>query len=179
MALAMAASWGASSAAAAGAAGPTEVERFVEAVRSAMSPTARKRTKPAQCQRSIPPLIARHGFGPLVAAARAFYADPEQTRAGGEFAPGLQVIANDGRLGVWASNPEGLSDAPRADDGLGEWRAICKIRSQTGSWPTHRAPRASGSPREAFRPDMIPPAVRDEFPDLFEGQPLFSLASAG
>lgn len=79
--------------------------RLVAEMRKAMSPTGNQRTKPAQCDKSLAPLIQRHGFDAVLRAARAFYATPQARKDGGEFQPGLQVIANDGRM-------EALIEAP-------------------------------------------------------------------
>lgn len=72
--------------------------RFLASMREHMSPTGRQRTKPALCDKALAPLIAKHGFDALLVAAKAFYTTPQARKDNGEFQPGLQVIANDGRL---------------------------------------------------------------------------------
>lgn len=72
--------------------------RFLAEMRLVMSPTGNQRSKPAQCDKALPPLIAKHGFDVLLMAAKVFYSTPQARKDGGEFQPGLQVIANDGRL---------------------------------------------------------------------------------
>lgn len=72
--------------------------RFLALMRPHMSATGNQRSKPIPCDKALPPLIKRHGFDVLLTAARAFYATPQARKDGGEFQPGLQVIANDGRL---------------------------------------------------------------------------------
>lgn len=72
--------------------------RFLASMRPHMSATGNQRSKPVPCDKALPPLIARHGFDVLLTAAKAFYASPQARKDNGEFQPGLQVIANDGRL---------------------------------------------------------------------------------
>ena len=72
--------------------------RFLASMRKVMSAAGNQRSKPAQCDKALTPLIAKHGFEPLFEAAKAFYSSPQSRKDGGEFQPGLQVIANDGRL---------------------------------------------------------------------------------
>lgn len=72
--------------------------RFLASMRPHMSATGNQRSKPNLCDKALPPLIARHGFDVLLIAAKAFYATPQARKDGGDFQPGLQVIANDGRL---------------------------------------------------------------------------------
>lgn len=79
--------------------------RFLASMRDHMSPTGRQRTKPALCDKALPPLIAKHGFDKLLTAAKAFYSTPQARKDGGEFQPGLQVIANDGRLEALVAAP--------------------------------------------------------------------------
>ena len=72
--------------------------RFLASMRPHMSATGNQRSKPVPCDKALPPLIARHGFDVLLTAAKAFYASPQARKDNGDFQPGLQVIANDGRL---------------------------------------------------------------------------------
>jgi len=72
--------------------------RFLASMRPHMSATGNQRSKPNLCDKALPPLIARHGFDVLLIAAKAFYATPQARKDNGDFQPGLQVIANDGRL---------------------------------------------------------------------------------
>lgn len=80
--------------------------RFLAEMRSSMSAAGNQRSKPAACDKVLPPLIAKHGFDTLLSAARAFYATPQARKDGGEFQPGLQVIANDGRLEAMIAKPD-------------------------------------------------------------------------
>lgn len=76
----------------------SDARRLLAAMRPHMSATGNQRSKPALCDKALPPLIKRHGFDAVLTAARAFYATPQARKDGGDFQPGLQVIANDGRL---------------------------------------------------------------------------------
>ena len=66
-------------------------------------------------------------------------------------------------------NPQAVAQT-RADDGLGEWRAICQIRRQTGAWPTQRTKRNERGERLPFSPEMVPDAVRVANADLFTAE---------
>jgi hypothetical protein len=72
--------------------------KLLAAMRPHMSATGNQRSKPIPCDKALTPIIKRHGFDAVLAAAMAFYATPQARKDGGEFQPGLQVIANDGRL---------------------------------------------------------------------------------
>lgn len=82
----------------------SDARRLLSAMRSHMSPTGNQRSKPVLCDKALPPLIKRHGFETVLAAAKAFYATPQALKDRGEFQPGLQVIANDGRLEALIAN---------------------------------------------------------------------------
>ncbi len=72
--------------------------KLLSQMRSVMSATGNQRSKPIPCEKALAPIIKRHGFDAVLAAAVAFYSTPQARKDGGEFQPGLQVIANDGRL---------------------------------------------------------------------------------
>jgi uncharacterized protein YdaU (DUF1376 family) len=67
----------------------------------------------------------------------------------------------------------------REDDGLGEWRAYCKIRTDSGAWPKLRSKRGPDGERLPFSPEMVPPAVRAAFPELFANQPSLFVVEGG
>lgn len=75
-----------------------EAIRFIAEMRKVLSPAGNQRTKPKPCEKLLPALIDRHGFDPLLAAARAFYGSPEAQKDGGQFQCGLQVALGDGRI---------------------------------------------------------------------------------
>lgn len=74
--------------------------RLLASMRKHMSPAGNQRSKPVPCEKALTPLIKRHGFEAVLTAAQAFYASQQAQKERGEFQPGLQVIANDGRLEV-------------------------------------------------------------------------------
>jgi hypothetical protein len=90
-----------------------------------MSATGNQRSKPNLCDKALPPLIARHGFDVLLIAAKAFYATPQARKDNGDFQPGLQVIANDGRLEALITAPIDAAELKRRRDLFafdGTWR---------------------------------------------------------
>lgn len=88
-----------------GASRVSEARRFLAELRKAMSPAGNQRTKPRGCDKVLPPLIERHGFDALLAAAKAFYSTPEAKKDGGQFQPGLQSALRDGRIEALVPDP--------------------------------------------------------------------------
>jgi len=76
----------------------TPARQLLSQMRKVMSATGNQRSKPIPCEKALTPIIKRYGFEAVLAAAVAFYSTPQARKDGGEFQPGLQVIANDGRL---------------------------------------------------------------------------------
>lgn len=112
--------------------------RLLASMRKHMSPTGNQRSKPIPCDKALTPLIKRHGFDAVLAAARAFYATPQARKDGGEFQPGLQVIANDGRL-------EALIAAPADPDEIARRHRLFEF---DGTWLPEwgaQPPRKQGS----------------------------------
>lgn len=109
--------------------------RFLADMRPIMSRAGNHRSKPKLCEKALAPLIAKHGYDRLLAAAKAWYAQPEARKERGEFQPGLQVIANDGRLEAMLAPPP-----PRAAEP--DWvRYLALWRDDPTSWPTSLGPR--------------------------------------
>ena len=103
----------------------SDARRLLAAMRPHMSATGNQRSKPVPCDKALPPLIKRHGFDAVLAAAMAFYATPQARKDGGDFQPGLQVIANDGRLEALITAPIDAAELKRRRDLFafdGTWR---------------------------------------------------------
>lgn len=75
-----------------------EARRLWNELRPLLSETGRARTKPAELDRRLAPIIEEHGFEITFRAARAFYRHRERQKEDGAFQPGFQSICNDGRL---------------------------------------------------------------------------------
>lgn len=107
--------------------------RFLAELRPVLSQAGNHRSKPKLVDRSLKPLLDKFGFDPLMAAARAFYASPVATKDGGAYQPGLQVIANDGRL-----------EAMVAHAAAARLKAE-RIFREHGYWDPSNGPEPSGS----------------------------------
>lgn len=115
----------------------SRAREIIAAMRPVMSATGNQRTKPVSCEKSLNALIKRHGFDATLAAAKAFYSTPQARKDGGEFQPGLQVIANDGRL-------EALISSAPANDLHAERVAAFH---EFGVWHDQWGPRPEPKPK--------------------------------
>lgn len=116
--------------------------RLLASMRKQMSATGNQRSKPIPCDKALTPLIKRYGFDAVLRAAQAFYATPQARKDGGEFQPGLQVIANDGRLEALIAAPVDDEEIARRIrlfefDGtwLPEWGEKPATKSSAGANP--------------------------------------------
>jgi hypothetical protein len=110
---------------------PVEARRLLAELRPAMSETGNIRSKPKLCDTALPPLLEVHGFDAVLAAARRFYGSLDAQRDRGEFQPGLQVVANDGRLEAMIQNSAA---------GAVDWAAAVRIHTEHGYWNPANGP---------------------------------------
>lgn len=75
-----------------------ETRRLWNELRPMLSETGRARTKPADLDRKLTPIIEAHGYELTMRAARAFYRHKERQKDDGAYQPGVQAICSDGRL---------------------------------------------------------------------------------
>lgn len=133
-----------------------DARRFLAELRKTLSPTGNQRTKPKDCDTLLPPLITKHGFDPLLAAAKAFYSTPDAQKDDGRFQCGVQVALRDGRIEAIIVPPEERAAERRkwvmrfANGDIDDWSAA--IIAKVGGAPTQDeiAAIASASGEDLF-----------------------------
>lgn len=108
-----------------------EILRIIPKAKARMAP---KKTLP----KVVKTILASTPPESLLAAVRACYTHPDQTREGGQYAPAIYKFLSTGMWESWQTAVESPALPEIADD---QWRRLLKTFHEAQSWPAYAGPQ--------------------------------------
>jgi hypothetical protein len=108
---------------------------WAEEIWQAASPRGRQRSSRKDVVRALEATVRRGNLpNPIPGAVRAYYASPDATKDGGEFAKGVHRLLQDDRWQAWGGEAEkpGMTDVSAWPDD--RWMAAIERWRMTGRW---------------------------------------------
>lgn len=124
-----------------GLAAEKSVEDWVEGIWDATPTPAKRRSSKRDLQRAMVAAVRRgQPPGAIAAALRAYYASPDATKDGGEFAKGVHRLVQEDRWAPWSAeaSPSKATDTSAWPDE--RWASTLSRWRSTGHWPAGIGP---------------------------------------
>lgn len=117
------------------------VEDWVEGIWDATPIRGRQRSSKRDLQRAMVAAVRRNQPpGAIAEALRAYYASPDATKDGGEFAKGVHRLVQEDRWAAWSSEPIATGSIDTSAWSDERWAAAISRWRSSGHWPAGVGP---------------------------------------
>lgn len=124
-----------------GVAAEKSIDDWVEGIWDATPIKGRQRSSKRDLQRAMVAAVRRNQPpGAIAAALRAYYASPDATKDGGEFAKGVHRLVQEDRWTAWSIEPTASGPVDTSAWSDERWTAAISRWRSSGHWPAGVGP---------------------------------------
>lgn len=137
------------------------IDDWVEGIWDATPTKARQRSSKRDLHRAMTAAVRRgQPPGAIADALRAYYASPDATKDGGEFAKGVHRLVQEDRWTAWSIGPTAMGLVDISTWSHERWAAAISRWRATGHWPTGVGPPPDDPATLVPSPLKSPPLLR-------------------